>query len=485
MSPIATASIEDSYELLPNYAAQRLTITMLDPPGATTTFPGKVIRVRVDGAPADTVGVFYPGGVVIAELEDFQDTNGRQITIPIDYAGRFEMIAIGEQGNEGRISTSLPYVLTVDPGAKSPPATVQEIRVEPSTIVLSGPGASTQVSVFAEYSDGVEREIAGAGLGTTFAPSGAYFNVTDDGVVVAKLPGSATFNVSNAGHVDPVPVTVLSGPAINNAPHADAGDSYEACDGQVVFLDGSGSYDLDENLGEALTFAWDLDADGQFDDATGPTPAVQLNFPGQYWILGLRVTDSQGAESTDYAILDAAPGCLDGEFVCARTRVGANNAHVGVDASGNIYVAEWNNTGLFGDRIVKFNSSCDSIATFDIATQPSALAVGADGTSYIPDTSADGVWKYTSSGLESFVYLGFNPYHAAVDANGNIYCADGNGNVRKHSSTGIAITSWAASEAVGAFGNSQWVRTRRSMSPRTIVLRAAFYRTEPTYWTGS
>jgi hypothetical protein len=64
----------------------------------------------------------------------------------------------------------------------------------------------------------------------------------------------------------------------------------------TVSFNGGGSTDPDP--GATLTFAWDLDADGQFDDATGPTASWTYQQPGTYRP-ALRVTDDQGASSTD------------------------------------------------------------------------------------------------------------------------------------------------------------------------------------------
>jgi len=63
----------------------------------------------------------------------------------------------------------------------------------------------------------------------------------------------------------------------------------------TVQFDGSASSDPDP--GDRLRFAWDLDGDGQFDDATDPRPTWTYTSPGNYAVR-LRVTDLQGASST-------------------------------------------------------------------------------------------------------------------------------------------------------------------------------------------
>ena len=55
------------------------------------------------------------------------------------------------------------------------------------------------------------------------------------------------------------------------APTADAGGPYAVDEGQPITLAGTGD---DANLAQdPLTFIWDLDNDGVFDDAAGTAPA--------------------------------------------------------------------------------------------------------------------------------------------------------------------------------------------------------------------
>jgi PKD repeat protein len=63
----------------------------------------------------------------------------------------------------------------------------------------------------------------------------------------------------------------------------------------TVAFDGSGSRDAD--VGDTLSYAWDLDADGAYDDSTEVRPSYTYTTNGSY-TAGLRVTDSKGASST-------------------------------------------------------------------------------------------------------------------------------------------------------------------------------------------
>src|SRR5215210_1530891 len=62
----------------------------------------------------------------------------------------------------------------------------------------------------------------------------------------------------------------------------------------TVNFDGTGSSDAE---GSTLTYAWDLDGDGAYDDSTSAQPTYTYNAAGDYQV-GLKVTDGQGASDT-------------------------------------------------------------------------------------------------------------------------------------------------------------------------------------------
>src|SRR5690606_26610485 len=61
-------------------------------------------------------------------------------------------------------------------------------------------------------------------------------------------------------------------------------------------LDGTGSFDPDE---DGLTYAWDLNGDGQYDG--GNDPVITHTFPPGFHTVSLRLTDSSAASDTAQA----------------------------------------------------------------------------------------------------------------------------------------------------------------------------------------
>jgi hypothetical protein len=102
----------------------------------------------------------------------------------------------------------------------------------------------------------------------------------------------------------------------NEPPLAEAGGPYMIDVGDDLLLDGSVSSDPNTGAGDSIvSYEWDLDDDGQFDDATGVQPAISwativamgLNYPANPSTglpnntISLRVTDSFGATDTNPA----------------------------------------------------------------------------------------------------------------------------------------------------------------------------------------
>ncbi|MCB9538635.1 MAG: PKD domain-containing protein [Myxococcales bacterium] len=117
--------------------------------------------------------------------------------------------------------------------------------------------------------------------------------------------------VDSVGQSKTTTVTVRVNRAQNVPPSAASGGNYAIEEGQALELRGNGT-DGNTGCGDQLTITWDLDNDGQFDDANGATPTVQFaqlaGLPrGQANRIRIRVRDTAGATATADGTLTIYP----------------------------------------------------------------------------------------------------------------------------------------------------------------------------------
>ncbi len=154
----------------------------------------------------------------------------------------------------------------------------------PLAVSLSAEGSSDPDGTALSYAwdtddDGQFDDATGLTTSATFTGVGPHVvtvQVTDaDG---GSATDAITVTVTNR---DPT-AAVAANPTSGNAP-------------LVVSLSASGSSDPD---GTALTYAWDTDDDGQFDDATGVSTSATFTGVGPH-VVTVRVTDADGGSATD------------------------------------------------------------------------------------------------------------------------------------------------------------------------------------------
>ena len=147
--------------------------------------------------------------------------------------------------------------------------TIHTFATNPATALMTSTGGH-----------GVAARQVGAGRVVGFSHAGNY----------------ASFTTHSNTNIQKLYVNAVSWVSGNAPPTARAGGPYTVAEGGSVTLDGSASTDP-EQVANTLTYAWDLDNDGQYDDATGVAPtfsAAGIDGPATRTV-GLRVTDNQGA----------------------------------------------------------------------------------------------------------------------------------------------------------------------------------------------
>jgi beta propeller repeat protein len=95
----------------------------------------------------------------------------------------------------------------------------------------------------------------------------------------------------------------------NHDPVADPNGPYETTACTPVTLNGSGSYDLDPAPDYIVSWEWDLDNDGEYDDASGEFVEFYRETEGVYTVR-LKVTDTYGATGTAWTTVTVSGGLL-------------------------------------------------------------------------------------------------------------------------------------------------------------------------------
>ena len=139
--------------------------------------------------------------------------------------------------------------------------------------------------------------------------------------------------------------TIVTSPlVVNDPPTANAAGPYSVDEGSSLALTGAGSSDSD---GSIVSYEWDFDGDGQYDDATGVTPvfsAASLDGPTSVTV-GLQVTDDDGDTDTTTATVNVQNVAPTPQFLLAAggdEGVSINFSGSATDPGGDGLSYSWN-----------------------------------------------------------------------------------------------------------------------------------------------
>jgi DNA-binding beta-propeller fold protein YncE len=200
--------------------------------------------------------------------------------------------------------------------------------------------------------------------------------------------------------------------------------------------------------------------DGQFGGLLGIGTDLEGN---------IYVSDNSNARIQKFSAAGAPISEATGSFLLKWGSSGSgsgqfnNPVAAAVDASGNLFVAEYGN-----HRIQKFSSTGTFITQWGSLgsgnsqfNQPQGIAVDASGNVYVADTQNHRIQKFSNAGLYTTQWGGLGsgngqlnqPVGLAIDPAGNVYVGEfGNNRIQEFTSSGTYVRQWGAAGS----GNSQF-----------------------------
>jgi hypothetical protein len=241
-------------------------------------------------------------------------------------------LRVTDPGSLSATDTVQITVINVSPVVDILQATVNNLRVLAGTGSFVDPGADIWTATV-RYGDGTGARVLSLNPDKSFSLSHTYARNGTFTVQVCVRDDDGGLGC------DQTQVRV----SINRPPVANAGGPYSTTEGSSITLDASRSTDPDNNI---VRYEWDLDNDGQFDDATGVRPAFMAPDNGVFTV-GVRVTDAGGLSSVATAAVTVrnSPPTITSFTINSPVRVGTVVNARAVFRDAGIYdtfTATWN-----------------------------------------------------------------------------------------------------------------------------------------------
>ena len=187
--------------------------------------------------------------------------------------------------------------------------TTEEVEIEIPGANYSGPGTEPQII-------NISNPIAGTYNVKLVGIAADNYTYTVRGLINGRIVSEESYTsyiTPGEVHESTSTVSAIAGAITvetNTLPIADADGPYIGFVGEPITFNGTASYDPD---GTIVKYEWDLDDDGQFDDATGVTQTITFytSYSGE---IHLRVIDDDGNIDTDTTTLtvsDIVPVTID------------------------------------------------------------------------------------------------------------------------------------------------------------------------------
>ncbi|MEW5801617.1 MAG: Ig-like domain-containing protein [bacterium] len=262
------------------------------------------IRVRVnDTENNDTI--YYRYSFSTEEDQNTQTLNADITSYQIDGLDPcttyyFSITALDTTGNESDFSPEI-FLSTISPGAPQPPADLTTVPGRNTVDLTWQANAECDVVEYKVYRSLTQGEDYTL-IASVQAPAATYMDTgLADGTTFYYVVTAKDSEDNESSYSSEISATTT-----NRPPQAVIGGPYSGQEGSVLTLSGSGSSDPDPE--DSLTYAWDLDNDGEFDDADTVNPTFIWPDNGSYTI-SLQVSDGSltDIDTTTVTIVNIAP----------------------------------------------------------------------------------------------------------------------------------------------------------------------------------